>query len=341
MTDLPIVAIIGAGVTGGRIAKLLAESGLVRIAINDRRPELAASVAQFTDGVAVEAEFAKVADLAVLAYPAPHADVARTLVEAGVPVVSLSDDLDDVSELLNVHGLAIEHAVPLVIGAAMSPGLSGLLARYMASQMHTVDEIHVAFHGTGGPDCARQHHNSLGGTALSWHDGEWVKRPAGAGRELCWFPEPVNAYDCYHAEMSDTLLLHRLFPDAQRISARMSATRRDRLTARLPMLSPPHREGGVGATRVEIRGANARGERETLIAGAAVRSGQAAAIVAARMARLIIDGRLFPGAVVLGDQRLPTEELLRGIVADGVGLYQFSGVARPSPESEDDESSIA
>jgi hypothetical protein len=216
----------------------------------------------------------------------------------------------------------------------MSPGLSGLLARYLVSQVHTVDEIHVALHGTGGPACARQHHRALGGTALSWHDNQWVHRPAGAGRELCWFPEPVNSYDCYHAEMADPLLLHQLFPAVQRISARMSANRRDRLTARLPMLSPPHKEGGVGATRVEVRGANAKGERETLIVGAAIRAGMAAAIVASRVARLGLTDRLYPGIVLLGDERLPTEELLQGIIADGVTVHQYNGVTRPAEEVE-------
>ena len=106
----------------------------------------------------------------------------------------------------------------------MSPGLSGLIARHLASQLACCDEIHVAVHGTAGPACARQHHRALDGFAPGWHDGEWIERRAGSGRELCWFPEPVGARDCYRAELSDPLLLHRAFPDAARISARVSAT---------------------------------------------------------------------------------------------------------------------
>lgn len=330
MNPTPIVAVIGAGVTGGRIAKYLSAAGVAHVAVSDRRPGVAASVARFVRGVAIDTSFAAAADVAVLAYPAPHAADARELLEAGVAVVSLSDDVDDVAELLRLDRLAQDRGVACVMGAAMSPGLSGLLARYLASQLHVVDEIHVASHGTGGPDCARQHHDALGSTSIGWHDGEWIERPGGAGRELCWFPEPVNAYDCYRAQMPDPLLLHHVFPGAQRISARMSATRRDRFTARLPMLSPPHREGGVGAIRVELRGGLADGSRETLIAGVAVRSGMGAAVVAARMTRLVLQKRLFSGVVVLGDERLPTEELLQAVIADGITIHLFNGVTRPA-----------
>ena len=71
--------------------------------------------------------------------------------------------------------------------------------------------------------------------------------------------------------------LRDVFPDAVRISARVSANRRDRLTAWLPMLSPPHREGGVGAVRVEVRGDGVDGGRRTLIAGVAELVGNEAA----------------------------------------------------------------
>jgi hypothetical protein len=337
----PIVAVVGAGVTGSRIAANLAarrvSGAAVRIAVIDTREEIAATVARTVGGIAVDLDHADVADVVVLAMPAPHAALARRLVMNGVAVVSMSDDLEDVEALLGLHGRAVESGVPLVVGAAMAPGLSGLLARLLADQLAVVDEIHVAMHGTAGPACARQHHRALGGTSVGLHDGEWVRRPAGAGRELCWFPEPVNAYDCYRAEVPEPVLLHRAFPGVTRMSARMSGTRRDRFTARLPMLSPPHREGGVGGVRVEVRGGIATGERETLVAGTAVRSGVAAAAVASTMATWAVEPAVFDqeravpsGVVVLGDERLPTAALLDQISACGVPLSEFTGVSRPA-----------
>ena len=64
------------------------------------------------------------------------------------------------------------------------------------------------------------------------------------------------------------------------MSARLSATRRDRITARLPMLRPPHPEGTLGAVRVEVRG-DRDGAREIEVLGAIDRPAVAAGAVAA------------------------------------------------------------
>ena len=331
----PIVVVVGVGVTGSRVAGNLAALDSVRVAVVDTREDIAETVARSIGGVAIDLDHAQFADLAVLAVPAPHAAIARRFITNGVAVVSMSDDVDDVDELLALHDLAVHHGVQLVVGAAMAPGLTGLLSRLLADQLHVVDEIHIAMHGTAGPSCARQHHRALGGTSVGLHDGEWIRRPAGAGRELCWFPEPVNAYDCYRAEVPEPVLLHRVFPDVSRMTARMSGTRRDRFTARLPMLSPPHREGGVGGVRVELRGGLVSGERETLVAGTAVRSGVAASAVASAMASWVVGLSHAPidvpiGVIVLGDARLPTADLLERIRAWGVPLSEFTGVSRPA-----------
>ena len=170
-------------------------------------------------------------------------------------MVSVSDDVADVDELLKLGALAAgarphdggrRRLRPGAV-AACSPGTP-------PTRFDQVDELHVAAHGTGGPACARQHHRALAGLALTWHDGMWIERASGSGRELCWFPDPVGAHDCYRAELADPLLLVPAFPGVARVSARLSATRRDRITARLPMLRPPHPEGTLGAVRVEVRG---------------------------------------------------------------------------------------
>ena len=327
-----IVVVVGVGVTGARVAHMLTATPAPRIAVVDIARAVAVRVARLVSGAVIDIDDAYAADVVVLTHPAPHAELAGRLLSNGVSVVSMSDDVDDVRALLDLDHRARTNNATLVVGAAMAPGLSGLLARYLSAQLDMVDEIHVAMHGTGGPACARQHHAALGGTSLGYHDGEWVQRPAGAGRELCWFPEPINSYDCYRAEMPDPLLLQRVFPNANRLSARMSATRRDRFTARLPMLRPPHKEGGLGGLRVEVRGSLADGSRETLIVGTVLRSAVAAAVVATTMTRWVVQRRASPGVVVLGDGALPTAELLAAVQAGGVRLYEFTGVARPLQE---------
>lgn len=87
----------------------------------------------------------------------------------------------------------------------------------------------------------------------------------------------------------------------------------------------------MGAVRVEVRGALATGARETLIAGTAVRSSVAAALVAATMTRWLLSPRSFNGLIVLGDERLPTADLLEQIRAGGVNLFEFTGVSRNDP----------
>ncbi|MGA0802850.1 MAG: hypothetical protein ACO3Q0_09440, partial [Ilumatobacteraceae bacterium] len=74
--------------------------------------------------------------------------------------------LDDAVSLLDVDLSGFGRS--LVVGAAMSPGLSGLLARHLASRFDVVDEIHIAIHGTAGPACAREYHRALSGLSPAW-----------------------------------------------------------------------------------------------------------------------------------------------------------------------------
>ena len=82
----------------------------------------------------------------------------------------------------------------------------------------------------------------------------------------------------------------RRFPGVGRVTARLAANRRDRLTARLPMLRPPHPEGGLGAVRVEVRGRGSEGISVEIL-GAMDRPGVAGGAVAALVAVELGAGR--------------------------------------------------
>lgn len=326
----PIVAVVGCGITGRAAAKALSTRG-IRLALNDVRPSVAKQVAAEVGGVNIHGiDEIRAADAVLLCTPDPHADLARNLISQEVPVVSVGDFLDDVDELLSLDSQARTMGVPLVIGAGMSPGLTGLLARSLAAQVPNLEEVHVAVHGTGGPACAVRHHRSLGRTSIAWHDGAWIERVGGSGRELCWFPDPIGAHDCYRADLADPRALQRCFPQAGRVSARVSATRRDRLTARLPMLTPPHTGGSVGAVRVEVRGADHDGARLTVVSGAAGRAGEIAGAVAAAAMIQTLAGRLSPGARLLGDDPSSAAAMLELAQDLGVVIQEFTGLARPS-----------
>jgi hypothetical protein len=321
----PIVGLVGYGVTGSRIGSHLLQRG-ARVAIYD--PALSGS----TRGALTvdRASDLAAADVVGLCHPHPHAQLAAEYLNHGVSVVSMSAEVGDVRRLVELDSRARRRGAVIIVGAAMSPGLSGLLADHLTRLIHVAEEIHVATHGTAGPACAGLHHDALGDTAIGWHDGEWIERPGGSGRELNWFPEPVGAKDCYRAALADPYLLHRVFPGASRISARVSGTRRDRLTARLPMLTPPHPAGDVGAVRVEVRGAAADGARITLIAGASGATGDLAATVATVCIEACMSRSIEPGLHVLGGATLDSPALLLRAVELGVHLQEFTGLARPT-----------
>ncbi|MEO5678981.1 MAG: hypothetical protein ABIS47_04850, partial [Acidimicrobiales bacterium] len=165
------------------------------------------------------------------------------------------------------------------------------------------------------------------GLALDWRDGAWVSRQGGSGRELAWFPDPVAGQDCYRASVPDALLFAPAFPGLLRATSRVAATRRDRLTAPLPMLRQPHPEGLVGAIRVEVRGR--RGQSfETVVYGAVDRPGLAAGAVAAVIAAGIASRRLArPGAAGLAVLVTDPLPLLHELADRGVRCASFSGSA--------------
>jgi saccharopine dehydrogenase-like NADP-dependent oxidoreductase len=324
------VAVLGLGAVGARAARQLASTdGVTEVVLRDndaaRVDEVAASL-----GAVARAELPPYrsmvdADAAILASPGGrHADMAMELVAKDTPVISCSDAINDVEALLELGPEAEARSITVVAGAAFAPGLTCVLARLAGQGMAKVDEVHVARVGTGGPSCARHHHRSLGGVGIDWRDGGWVRRPAGSGRELCWFPEPIGAEDCYRAALPDALLLVPAFPGVARVTARLAANRRDRLTARMPMLRPPHPEGGLGAVRIEVRGERDQG-RSVQVLGAMDRPAVAAGAVAALSAVWAAEGRLrrhgAGGLASLVEPRPFLEDLARR----GVKVAVFDG----------------
>ncbi len=282
------LAVVGLGTTGSHLARQLRAPDIERISLHDPDEGRIAAVRGALDrAVAVDTGLPDPTDppdVVVLASPSgTHLEPARTLLEAGSHVVSISDDPDEVEQLLALDPLAVERRRSLVVGAGFCPGLSEILVRWAGDRLDRVGGISVATAGTGGPACARQHHWALKSDARDWRNGHWEIRRGGSGRDLAWFPDPIGARDTYLAALASPIILQRTYPDAERISARVAATRRDRITIRLPMLRRPHRDGGPGGIRVEVRG-RAGSSVETAVYGSMDHPSVAAAIVAAVVA---------------------------------------------------------
>ncbi len=331
------VTVIGMGAVGGRVVEALAGAPDVEsVTVVHRDPSrVAARVAGWRDRVQVRrgspgARLEVATDVTVIAEPAAVRRAALSALDAGSHVVCPVDDPIDVRHLLELDDRARNIGRVVAVGTAMAPGLSCVLAARLARSFEAVEEIHVASLGTGGPACARRHHAALAGIAVDWLDGTWRRRAGGSGRELVWFPEPVGGADCYRAALADPLLLAPAFPACRRITARLEATRRDRLTSWLPMLRPPHPEGLVGAVRVEVRGW-IDGRPETRIVGAATAPAVVSAVVTSAATRWAAAGRLGGGAggagglaVLVGAE---SGAFLREVVGAGITVSAFEGGA--------------
>jgi saccharopine dehydrogenase-like NADP-dependent oxidoreductase len=326
------VVIHGVGAVGARAARhLVASDEISRVLVGDSAERRAKAVASSlgpraqvlsSQGPAQGAP----GGVVVLATPPTRQVVlAREAVAAGCHVVATADSIPAVRALLDLDAEARERGLTVLIGAGFSPGLSCVLARHAAELFDDVEEVHVARHGTGGPSCARQHHSALRGRGIDWRDHGWTRRPPGSGRELCFFPDPIGGADCYRAALPDALLLVPAFPGVRRVTARLAATRRDRFTAGLPMLRPPHPEGRIGALRVEVRGRRDN-VSDTVVLGAIDRPAVAAGTVAGLAARWVAAGRVGPGAQGLGGA-VDALRFLQELSESGVRAAVFEGDA--------------
>lgn len=327
------IAVLGTGAVGARVARQLVSSDSVECVVlrngeDIDRAEVVAGTLGAKATVDRGGDFDPVdADVVVLAGPVrTDAGGAEAFMRRGQHVVTLTDSVPAVQALLALDNEARERDVTIAIGCGFAPGLSCVLACHAASWFDSVDEIHVAKAGTGGPACARQHHRALRGMAIDWRDGAWTHRPGGSGRELCWFPDPIRAQDCYRAALCDALLLQPTFPRARRITSRVTATRRDRITTGLPMLWPTHPEGGPGAIRVELRGR--RGVvHETAIVGVMDRPAVAGGAVAAVASLWALEGRFTrAGAAGLAELVEPLR-FLSELADRGIRAALFEGNA--------------
>lgn len=330
------IAVAGLGAVGRRAARQLAAAEEVqRLTLVDPQPARLATLAGGLGGadrvrlcagdVADPGGVYAGHDVVVLASGGDVWASASAALAAGAHVVAAVDDPVGARSLLGLEAEARERHLTVAVGACMAPGLTCVLAAKLARHLDRVAEIHVASFGTGGPVCARHHHQALSSIALGWRDGAWRRYPGGSGRELVWFPEPVGGADCYRAAMADPMLLVPAFPGVSRVTRRLAATRRDRMTAWLPMLRRPHPEGTVGAVWTEVRGWR-DGRPEDRILGAVARPATAAGTVAAQCARWAAQGRLAgPGAGGLGRLVGDPDTFLRELAERGLRMVVFEG----------------
>jgi saccharopine dehydrogenase-like NADP-dependent oxidoreductase len=118
MSPHPHIAVIGNGVVGQRLVQRLELAGPSRRTVLIDTRVVDVGTTRLLDDVGV----------AVLTIPGDHHDVAVELINRSIHVVSIGDDVDDVAAMITESDRAQHNGVSLVIGAGMSPGLSGLVS---------------------------------------------------------------------------------------------------------------------------------------------------------------------------------------------------------------------
>lgn len=331
------IAVVGVGATGSRVARqLVSTDGVERVIVVDGNSTRAKTVVESLANEDTQIESAAPdgwtdigADAVVIASEVgTHYEVARRALASKAHVVSTADNRDEVMRLLSMNQAFDDAGLGLIVGAGFSPGLSCLLAVHAGEAFDEVDEIHVARVGTGGKACGRQAKRSIRRDGHDWVDGQWIARAAGSGRELCWFPDPIGARDCYQGELVEPLLLSSVFPEAKRITSKLGSSRSDRLRARAKLAWGPANPEKPGALRVEVRG-RLNGRQEISIFGVIDRPAVAGGAVAAISAIWAVDGRLRSlGAAGLGGL-VESTPFLSELARRGVKAAVFDGFAGP------------
>jgi len=312
------VYVSGLGAVGTSVVTNLIEYGNGNFTIFlDESNELGCQAlkAQYGNDVHISSLDVCQPDLSILAGPSgSQIKQAEALLNVSSNIISTSDDLFEVNQFLELDDLARSKNLSVVVGAGFMPGISCLLVRLAAHDLDQINTIMVSKVGTAGPACARQHHRALSKESINWFDGEWVITRSGKGRVLLWFPEPIGAKDCYTAALPSPILLRRKYPSVRRVSSRMEANRRDRLTSRLPMLRPPHNDGGPGAVRAEVRGSY-NGEIKTNIY-----SVMDSPIIASSKMVYVLANRFLTGNTSLGVNGVAMCNDSKGLIKDLIAL---------------------
>ena len=319
--------VVGAGALGARVARQLLTLGDVdHLVVSDtdagRAEAVARSLGRPARAAGLETLNFEDCDVAVLAHPAPE-ERARHALQEGAHVVVASGLLNTARSLAALDAEARERQRSVVIGAAMSPGLSCLLVREAARRLSSVTSIEVAATGAGGPACSADRRRALAGAGVRWN-GAWHHERAATGRRLAAFPEPVGSKDCFAAGTAEAFLLAAAFPTA-RISSAVAATAVERLTATLPRRPQSGSDSALGAVRVEVRGHLPDGSATTYVLGAIDRPALAGGAVAAVAARWAAASRLAHGSGGLARAIDDPRPLLAELARLGVRAAEYTG----------------
>ena len=240
---MKVVVLGGAGDMGSRAARDLGRSPdveLLTIAdLNlEKAKQVAASIGSKARACAVDATKHRsllevmaghdVAASAIGPFYLFEARVVRAAIEAGIPYVSICDDYDAVQAVLELDPLARERGVTVLTGVGWTPGLTNILARKGANMLDTAREIHIAWAGASadseGFAVVLHTMHIFTGQVPTFTGGQWKTVPAGSGRQLVTFPDPLGQVAVFHVGHPEPVTIPRFIPGLQEVSLRGGLT---------------------------------------------------------------------------------------------------------------------
>lgn len=128
--------------------------------------------------------------------------IVEAALEADVDYVSICDDHDAVSAVLELDQAARQRGRRVLSGIGWTPGLSNMLARKGYDSLDVVDSIRIYWAGSAGDTSgfAVVLHtlHIFGGMVVSYLDGRPTEVRAGSEPETVEFPEPLGPVRTFH-----------------------------------------------------------------------------------------------------------------------------------------------
>jgi lysine 6-dehydrogenase len=294
---MKVLLLGGSGVVGQQVSERLAaraevnelvvagrnRAGIERTLQRLRNRSVAASAAtvDVTDPeqVAANAEGADVAVSCAGPFLARDASAAQGAIKAGIPYVSLGDDLTGTQRVLELDESARSANVTVLTGCGFSPGITGLLVALAARETRAVEDVEIAVAASlldsKGRATAVHFLSALAQPAGVVSDHSFVQEPPASAPHLVFFPAPigwVETFRCAHPEVVSLLetypavrslqsrigLEERAAMDLARVAAAAGVGRSERFTRAILRLSRPVRPV---LDRVPPKGAHCTGIR--------------------------------------------------------------------------------
>ena len=265
-----IVVLGGAGDMGSRAARELGRAPEVEVlTVADRNLDRARQVATAI-GPRAQARPVDARDHAALTRLIAEHDVAvgaigpfylfevrmaRAAIEAGKPYVSICDDYDAAQAVLELDSEARQRGVTVLTGLGWTPGLSNVLARKGVEMLDRAREVHIAWCGASadseGYAVVLHTMHIFTGRVPTFAGGTLRQVPAGSGRKVVTFPEPIGRVPVYHVGHPEPVTITRFIPGLQEVSLRGGLTEGFLnwlavTVARLGLTATPGRKDALG-----------------------------------------------------------------------------------------------